>query len=59
MLADPIISELVAESTDSGEAYRNALRLEISLNFQRLRALLATVNHLMETYNRSASSSKA
>jgi hypothetical protein len=58
-LAEPIISELINESPDSGEAYRKALRLEIAINCQRLRALLVTMNSLMEAYNRSSSSSTA
>lgn len=58
LFREAVVAEIIDEDPKSLESYHNALRHQIVVACQRLRAYLALANHLMDTYNASVASSK-
>jgi hypothetical protein len=56
LIADVVISELVAEDPSSQDAFQNSLRHQVVLACQSLRVSLIIIDKLMSMYNNSISS---
>ena len=59
IVANPIITTIIDESSNASETFRNALHLQIVQGCQHLRAYLASINHLMDLFNNSLATNSA